>query len=391
MFEFYPKMYYKSRVRKRGRLFASRGITNAIDDMLDRCAKVKAGQDVLILAAYDGFYGGTNIVDMEALTWIQAGVEARGAHPNLLVVDVPTKVHEWKIPRAVKAAVQGVDVLINNVADLPWEELYEFRQILEGNSVPMIRNMATSSSLLSSKWAQTPYELVTEIRFRTGEIVQKKQGATWSLTHPNGTNLEGRVEPIRGSFKSYTELRSDTCYRPFPEGVFPPIASSGVNGSLVFDETSPWWARYIGVPYKFEKPVHVTIENSKIKSFDGGSEARAFREFFATLRKLAGEGAYDASSLHGGVNPNARVPPNSCDDPAYASFIEHHNTNSIHLHLGRSEHKPQYPYYLHITAELRGATLKLGDAMLYDRGHLNALDDPNVREIALRYPDRPGL
>jgi hypothetical protein len=35
----------------------------AINDMLDCCAVVKPGQNVLILAAIDGLYGGRNLVD----------------------------------------------------------------------------------------------------------------------------------------------------------------------------------------------------------------------------------------------------------------------------------------------------------------------------------------
>ena len=46
---------------------------------------------------------------------------------------------------------------------------------------------------------------------------------------------------------------------------------------------------------------------------------------------------------------------------------------------------------LHITAELREATLRVNDALVYDRGRLSALDHPAVRAIAARYPDRPAI
>ena len=39
----------------------------AIADMLDNCAKVKSGMNVLIVAANDGLYGGINIVDQETV------------------------------------------------------------------------------------------------------------------------------------------------------------------------------------------------------------------------------------------------------------------------------------------------------------------------------------
>jgi hypothetical protein len=33
----------------------------------------------------------------------------------------------------------------------------------------------------------------------------------------------------------------------------------------------------------------------------------------------------------------------------------------------------------------------VGDTLLYDRGHLMALDHPEVLAVAAKYPDRPGL
>ena len=35
--------------------------------------------------------------------------------------------------------------------------------------------------------------------------------------------------------------------------------------------------------------------------------------------------------------------------------------------------------------------VKVGDVLAYDNGHLCALDDPEVLEIAAKYPDRPGI
>ena len=40
-----------------------RGAALAIDDMLDNCALIRPGQEVLILAQIDGLYGGDNLVD----------------------------------------------------------------------------------------------------------------------------------------------------------------------------------------------------------------------------------------------------------------------------------------------------------------------------------------
>jgi hypothetical protein len=35
--------------------------------------------------------------------------------------------------------------------------------------------------------------------------------------------------------------------------------------------------------------------------------------------------------------------------------------------------------------------LKLGNELVYERGRLSLLDSPEIKEIAARYPDRPGV
>lgn len=365
------------------------GSAIAINELLDQCAGVQPGQQVLIVAAYDGLYGGANIVDQQTIAWLQAAVQRRGAYPSVLWLDVPTQPHAWRVPPVLKAALGGADIFINHLFDMPWEEIIEMRQAQRAHNVPMVRNMASTAALLSSRWAQTPYELVKEIRFQAGRVFH--EGATWSLTHPNGTQLTGRLGRTNPSFSGYTELRSQSLYRPFPEGVFPPVITIDTEGIFVFERTTPWWARYIGIPTQFHKPVRLTIEKNHIVRFEGGYEANALKRFYASLAERVSDMVYRIAALHGGVHPHARVPEHLCTNATYRAFIEHHHATSVHLHLGASPQDEAYPYMLHVTGELPGATLQIGDAVLYDRGHLTALDHPDVRAIAERYPERPGL
>ena len=46
------------------------GAATAINDLLDHCAKIQPGEEVLLLAQIDGLYGGDNLVDQEAISWI---------------------------------------------------------------------------------------------------------------------------------------------------------------------------------------------------------------------------------------------------------------------------------------------------------------------------------
>ena len=95
-----------------------RGAATAISDMLDNCARIKPGQEVLIVSHVDGLYGGDNLVDQEAVSWIQAGVAHRGANASVLWIDEPAKPHAWRLPPIVKAALAASDVFINNSFDI---------------------------------------------------------------------------------------------------------------------------------------------------------------------------------------------------------------------------------------------------------------------------------
>ncbi|MDP2268678.1 MAG: hypothetical protein Q8K46_05850, partial [Deltaproteobacteria bacterium] len=86
-----------------------RGAAIAIGDMLDNCAKIKSGQEVVILAHVDGLYGGDNLVDETAIAWIQTAVQHRGANPTVLWIDEPAKPHAWRLPPVVKAAMGACD------------------------------------------------------------------------------------------------------------------------------------------------------------------------------------------------------------------------------------------------------------------------------------------
>ena len=175
----------------------------AVADMVDNCAKVKPGMNVLIIAANDGLHGGVNIVDQETVTWLHAAVVQRGADATVIWCDIPARPaiiwgqgadpsKAWRVPPVVANAMRAADVVISNAVDLTYEEeLREIPDILEERKIKYARNMATTASLLSSNWGLTPYELVSEIRIQANAF--GKPGAKWVMTHPNGSHIEGYV------------------------------------------------------------------------------------------------------------------------------------------------------------------------------------------------------
>src|SRR4029434_5005666 len=110
----------------------------AVADMIDNCAKVKPGMNVLIIAANDGLHGGVNIVDQETVAWLHAAVVQRRGDATVIWSDSasrsatiwgegadPSK--PWRVPPVVASAMRAADVVISNAVDLTYEE--ELRQI----------------------------------------------------------------------------------------------------------------------------------------------------------------------------------------------------------------------------------------------------------------------
>ncbi|HZT07054.1 MAG TPA: hypothetical protein VFC51_08490 [Chloroflexota bacterium] len=360
----------------------------AVADLLDNCARVQRDQHVLLLCGVDGLHGGRNLIDEQAIGWIQSGIQQRGAHASVLWTDMPLHpdvywsrtsdaVPAWDLPPIVKGAMASADLVINHLIDY-WTE-GELRERVPN----YFYNMATTAPLLTSAWALTPWELVAEIRVRSAAMVNP--GAEWRITHPNGTDVRGTV--ALQLMPHYGELR----YGPFPEGVFPSTATVGAEGTLVFDQNGPHWARHIGLPLRYSQPVRMTIEQGRVKEIRGGPEAEIFRDFFKALSRHLGDRAYEMRGFHGGAHPYARVSESECPDPWYRAFIEHHGAHSVHFHIGNSHLTPEYPFNVHVSAELQGATVQVGENVIYRDGRLTAFDDPQVRAIAARYPDRPGV
>jgi len=369
-----------------------KGAAVAINDLLDHCAKIQPGQEVVLLAHVDGLYGGDNLVDQEAISWIQAAIQLRGANASVLWIDEPVKPHAWRLPPVVKAALAACDVFINHSFDIVTEEILEFRQFVAEQKVPMVRNFATTAPLLCTAWAQTPYELVSEIRYQAS--LPFKEGVTWQLTDDNGTHLEGIINPQPNYPQGmpYSARREEAgYYRPWPEWVHPPVGISDTSGIFIFSSMLSWWSRYIGISPYFSKPIRLTIENCRITEINGSDEANALRHFLASMRERLGDGVYDFNCLHFGVHPQAAVGSHQCPNILYRRLIEHSHSSNIHVHIGAPAPTATYPYWMHCTGDIRTATFRVGDALVHDRGHLTALNHPGVLAVAEKYPGRPGL
>ena len=214
--------------------------------------------------------------------------------------------------------------------------------------------------------------------------------AEWTMTHSNGSHIEGYVVKPDDT-DDYGHYRDIGVYRPFPEGVWSSIKARDAEGVGIINEIGVIWARHIGVPCPFKQPVKVFIEKGQIKKFEGGAEAETLTRFYQFIAKYLGDAAYEVRGFHGGVHPSAILEPHQCPNAPYRHFIEHHHWSSFHFHMGNSRRSKTFPYLMHISAELRGGDLKIGEKYVYKDGRITTAEHPKVRAIAGKYKDRPGL
>jgi hypothetical protein len=267
------------------------------------------------------------------------------------------------------------------------------KQFVYHDRLRLVRNFATTAPLLCSTWAQTPNELVSAIRYQAALSIA--EGAAFRLTDPNGTHLEGVIEPAFNEhhpwFTRYAITREEGHgYIPWPEWVVTPIRLNNTNGTYIFEQMFSWWSRYIGIPPYFSRPIELAITNGRITDIKGGSEADALSRFLLSMQKMLGDGVYDFNCLHFGVHPLAHVSEYECPVLLYRRMIEHSQSCNLHAHIGAPAPTASYPYWMHCTADIRRPTFKIGHKVIHDDGYLTALDDPLVKAIAGRYPGRPG-
>ena len=82
-----------------------KGGTDLAHQMVDNDAQIKPGMEVVILAHTDVLYGSDNLVDEQAVDWMQAVVQSRGANCSILWIDEQMKENGWRMPPVVKGAI----------------------------------------------------------------------------------------------------------------------------------------------------------------------------------------------------------------------------------------------------------------------------------------------
>jgi hypothetical protein len=367
------------------RVFSNQLLEGARNCVLS-CGGVKEGTNVLILNMInDSFYP----VDETAVHALATVAQEAKANVQILWTTGMEKSWWSDVPPIVLAAMSAADIVINHTAIA--RPLKAVRDLMFKKGVVNLRNMASTSDILSSEWTRFPFELSDEITSRVGERIEAAK--SWRVVHENGTDITGKIgrpSATQTGITTYNARRGKTRNRVFPQGPHNVLTSVEANGIIVFDRTLPREARHLGVPeQKFSQPIRITVENNRMVHFEGGPEAAAYKRFYESLVPHIGEDAWNVSSLHAGINPKAKVYESPDKNPDVFNRGRHNHPSVMHFHLGGSKQVVDYdyPYMWHLSNEIENATIYMDGEKLYDNGHLTTLDDPDLHRFASRFGD----
>jgi hypothetical protein len=164
-----------------------------------------------------------------------------------------------------------------------------------------------------------------------------------------------------------------------------------VNGVLYFDRMLPYWARYMGLPPVWETPIKIEVKDCKMVSITGGKEADLLKKTLQELEDRVGEGMKKFDTFHFGIHPNANVTKDQCPNDTYRRIIEHSGPRCVHWHIGSAPANPNYNFYPHVTGDLMDVDLKIAGKVAWDKGYMLELDNPELKKVAAKYPDLPGI
>ncbi len=355
------------------------------------CGEIKAGDNVLILNLVDHVYWPTDELAVSALA---AVAQEAGAHVEVLWTSGMERGYWDTVPRITLGAIQSADVVISNTKTIMRPQK-AIRDVMFKRGIVWVRNMCTTAQQLSGEWARFPFELSDEITRCVGERLD--QASSWRVTHPNGTDIQGKkggMPTVTSGFTQRGSRRKEGKNRPFPQGCFNHLTSAEANGVIVVERCLPAQAKYLGVPQvRFENKVKFTVVNNRIVHIEGGYEAERIRQFYESLQAIEGEGVWSVYGFHAGINPKARV--YESPDRFPEAWVEgpHNSCRVLHFHLGApgiQEHKSEGMTHIsYLVGDLvgEGATVYVDGEKLYNRGHLVVLDTPEIREFAGNFGD----
>jgi hypothetical protein len=271
-------------------------------------------------------------------------------------------------PRAFEAAINGVDVLIGQGEYLHTKNHYIQAAMFEQGLI-YINNEAKTVDAMSGMYGRFPAELLFAIGTKTIEWLAA--GRDIRVTTPAGTDVRMTVRSNTAGGYCYPYTFDSPGYKKgFPGGVACFHPEDPVNGIVAVEAIT----RGNRAPkVMLDQPLFLTFRDHRVVEADGDC-ADWWNDF---IRRNGPDSGWLAECMWG-VHPHA----------SGAGGRGAANPHLLHFGLGNS-----LPYGGPTWARTwqvmftQDATLTVDGKPLLEGGHLNVLEDPDIRAVAARYGD----
>jgi len=273
--------------------------------VLEVCASVKPGEEVLILADYN----------MERIGKVLATAAYQlGAEPILTYL-VPRQRDGQEPPKTVADAMKRAEVFLAPVS----KSITHTSAVKEAAGAGARGLMLTQfrDDMLFRGGSEADFESIAP----TCKALAKRfqEGKQLRLTTPEGTDLEMGIEGRRGN--ALTCLVQAGQFSPVPnvEANVSPLEGT-TRGKLVANASIP----YIGIGVLTE-PIEVLVEDGRIESIRGGAQARTLVD---NLESFDDPKVYNVAEIGFGLNPYSRLTGCMLDDEGVLK--------TVHIGIGTS-------------------------------------------------------
>jgi len=368
--------------------------------------KTTAGDKVLFAAE--------NLIDSRIIESITAALKEKGATVDKLIIDVGKErdieeedeidffigrpgVHE---PEMYKR------LLVQWIYDLAEQRKMDL--LIQGSGGPSAKGVKRHAGIpwssVETFVAETttfPSELNEIINRVTWNMIwDKGRGGKVHLTDPEGTDLNFTLfEKYYDRPNSYGFAKEPRMGHLFCHPVQPIIEEADDKGVLAGT------SNHVGKPFP---PIKVFIDRGVVTKIEGGGKyGEQWRGLLEETRDVQypghpRPGMFYLWEIALGTHPKAHRPTNFHKRSAWAAFWERYRSGYIHVGLGtcleeiypdsdvwaKKNGKIYGHVHIHLLFPTYEITTKDGEKIkVIEKGHLTALDHPDVRKAAAKYGD----
>jgi hypothetical protein len=370
---------------------------------------VKPGERVLL--AVNSFYDSA-VVDAIAAAIVKAGatvdvicIDMGPERPLEEIDELKGFMHNWPgIPE--ENEIRRWSERVKWVERIAGEEKYDL--LIHGVGQPPVQTTFRSDTI---PW--TTGEAFPSARFPR-EIWDAVEASAWDLVWNKGRGGKVRITDPEGTDVSFTLFDEYYNLERYKEtNSFPFFGEKPAFGHLFARPTPPLYSRKVdatgivaGTTNHFSCPypaIKAYIESGKVVSVEGGGKyGDAWREILEATRDIQypmypEKGMFWWWEAGVGTNPKMLRPTNAFVLSGCGTTFERLRSGVVHFGLGtmpmslseRWAQQAGVPYghlHIHVLNCTYEITCKDGTRLnLIEKGHLTALDDPNVIKVASKY------